>query len=203
MKGVGRKGMTQCPSPSWWLCHPWVWSSRCSLLQMCRLSQLKADPPVRPWYILRSSSLPSSHRVKPKAIFLSCWVFWMWLCRVCRSSRLWTPGGKVVHLSKEMSVMHVKWPVRAPSHLLAETWNGKHVQWAQSPTGSASSQEVEWCGMKQTRDCRQPTCLGVSQCEKHLLGGVLGMRIGIYRDRLTSSLLPGSHFCCYGNGLFH
>ena len=61
----------------------------------------------------------------------------LWPYRVCRSFRLWVPRGRRRdHLSKETSVIHVKWPVREPSHLLAETWNGKHVQRAEGPQGS-------------------------------------------------------------------
>lgn len=55
----------------------------------------------------------------------------------CSISRLRVPRGqRRDHLSKETSVIHIKWPVRATSHLWAETWNGKHVQLAQGPYGS-------------------------------------------------------------------
>lgn len=154
MKGFGRKGTTQCTSPSFWLCHPWVWSSRCSLLQMCRLLQFKADPPVL-WDPDESEvkQLAFKSHCKAKSSLSSAAG-----CSACTSVGFadhpgtGDPRGRRVHLSKETSVIHVKWPVRAPSHLLAETWNGKHVPWAQGPTGSAPSQEMEWWGMRQTRE---------------------------------------------------
>lgn len=83
---------------------------------------------------LRSGSLPSSHTVKPTAVSPSAAGCSAGDCQACRSSRhRGSRRGRRVHLSKEMSVIHAKWPVRAPPRWLAETRNGKHVQRAQGP----------------------------------------------------------------------
>lgn len=65
---------------------------------------------------LRSGSLPSSHTINPQLLgVLQATV------RLADHPGIGAPGGRRVHLSKEMSVIHVKWPGRAPSRLLAET----------------------------------------------------------------------------------
>lgn len=135
--------MTQCSSPTD-VCvihgcgHPDVHSSRCAGFP----TQSRPTCAGRTRGVLRSRSLPSSHSVKPKAIvprllgvrnvvLLGLHII---LALGSRQRR--------VHLSKEMSVIHVKWPVGEPSHLLAETLKWKTCSEHWGPTGSAPSQEM-------------------------------------------------------------
>lgn len=152
--------------------HPDVSFPRCAALSTPRQTHLCRETVM----YMRSGCIPPSYTVKCKVLYLQpLGVLSPALhpYQISRSFRLWVPRGRRRdHLSKEMSVIHVKWPVREPSHLLTETWNGKHVQLSTGPPQAlASSQEMEWWRMEQTREFRQPTCLGVSQCKKHLLGG--------------------------------
>lgn len=124
-------------------------------------------------------------------------------CRVCRLSRLWAPRERRVHLSKEMSVIHVKWPAREPSHLLAETWNGKHAVSPGAP--QALLLPRKWNEERWSKHVNPggPQAWVFHNSKSICRVEVLGMSIGIYRDRLTSRLLPGFHSHCYGNKLFH
>lgn len=111
---------------------------------MCSTIRPKADPPVlRAWdvcEVMRSGCSPPSHTIKWMALSLQTLGVLSPALRpyqVCRSFRRWVPGGRRRDReSKETSVIHIKWPVREPSHLLAETWNGNHLQLARGPAGS-------------------------------------------------------------------
>lgn len=200
MKGFGRKGMTRCPRPSWWLCHPWVWLSRCSLLHMCRLLQLKADPPVL-WDpgVFEVKQLAFKSHCKTNGSLPSAAGCSACNCQVCRSSWCWGSQREKSPPVQGNVCEHVKWSVRASSHLMAETWNGKHVQWARGPQALLLPRKWSDGGWSKHVNPGSPHARVFHNAKSICWVEILGTRFGIYTDRLTSSLLLGFHSCCYGD----